>query len=366
MNPSSLGHLTIRPTPLPKWVLDRLVACDEVYPGVLRRFFTTSNLRRQCICLALSNFQIDDPKKLADRLRPSGDDHGNQYIDAFALIGHAILTYRARNIVRTLYPGAQGLIGILTKLGAEPLNMQDYRALVELHTQPRHRSRLNALRQIKRITPTIIQTVLNLEPPYALHSVVRRIQGPEAARDFARTIELIKRINPQAGDHALVASLKALGTTSSIADWVNRWLGKATQFLVRAPMPDDDAFKCLSSASKMKDAGRRFGNCLETKIGAAALSRTCFIEYRPIPTIIELARLNRGFLLDGLYGPSNARPDPSALRAIYPRLEAAGVLMFSRQTDAVARLAGIYDFSRNHIDILESADENPDCELRAA
>lgn len=69
MIPPRQGSSTLRPAPLVGWILDHLVACDAAFPGTLRRFLLASPLRRQCLCLGLSELELDAPSRLAKRLR---------------------------------------------------------------------------------------------------------------------------------------------------------------------------------------------------------------------------------------------------------------------------------------------------------
>jgi hypothetical protein len=361
---------TYQPRPVSGWILDILVACDAIYPCVLRRYLTASPLRRQCISLALSAICLDHPQALADRLlRLDGGQEG-QSRHPLAIIARILLHRRVRDIVRALHPEAIGLVRTLGKLGFDPLGVADYRLLSDLHTQPKHRSRALLLRHAARIPRRAIRILMALEAPYICLPLLKRLGSVEQVSDFQRSIELIKRVVPDVTDEELVASLQALKPDIGLGNWVQQhWLLRSTTFWTSSPVKDDAELVSLHSAAAMRDASRRFQNCLSGKIGFCALGRTLYLEYLPKPAIIELQVLDRGYLLETLYGPQNATVDPQTTSAIVRKLRAAGVLVPARLAQAarynpVARLASILDFSRDDLTLID--DDISDLELGLA
>jgi hypothetical protein len=361
---------TFQPRPASGWILNALVACDEAYPGTLRRFFTAiSPLRRQAVALALSELDLDRPQALADRLGGMSDCQDQVGRHPLATIAHIILHRRIREIIRALHPTAVGLIGTLGKLGFDPLGVTDYRLLTDLHTQPKHRSRALLLRHATKIPRRAIPILMALEAPYICLPLLKRLGSVEQVSDFQRSIELIKRVVPDVTDEELVASLQALKPDIGLGNWVQRWLLRSTTFWISPPITDDAELVSLHSAAAMHDASRRFQNCLSGKIGFCALGRTLYLEYLPKPAIIELQVLDRGYLLETLYGPQNATVDPQTTSAIVRKLKAAGVLVPARLAQAarynpVARLASILDFSRDDLTLID--DDISDFELGLA
>ena len=315
-----------------------------------------SPLRRQCIGLGLSELELDAPSRLAKRLQ-HGDHDGLGHADPLAYIAYVLLHCRVRGIIRLLHPDAVGLVGALSKLGAVPLSRRDYRSLVALHTEPEHRHRIAVLRHLTHIPRQRIPIILALPAPYLSLPVLQRVASVDQALDFERSIELIRRVIPTITDDELVRSLTALKPSTSIREWTRRWISKATQFWQPAPIFDPDEMIVLRDAATMRDAAKRFENCLEHKVAHCALGRVLFVEYLPGSCIIELECLATGWIFEGVYGPQNTAVDPETIRQVVQKLGAAGVHVRASHMQAsrynrVARLAGALDLFRDDIDLI--------------
>jgi hypothetical protein len=177
--------------PVTGWVLDPLISCDEAFPGVLRRALVGSPLRRQGIFIALAQLNVSHPEGLVIKLRPLVSAGIFDLTCPLAIIGKALMTARVRDILRSLYGPVEGLIGTLGRLGFDPLTPEDYRALIEIHTDPRYRLRTRLMRNMTTITGQGIRTLLALKPPYVLPVLVRRLTVPEQVEDFQCSIDLI-------------------------------------------------------------------------------------------------------------------------------------------------------------------------------
>jgi hypothetical protein len=108
----------------------------------------------------------------------------------------------------------------------------------------------------------------------------------------------------------------------------------------------------LRTAADIHEAAKRFQNCLVSKLPEVVLGRVFYAEYLPTPVLIELARLSRGeWVLEGLYGPSNAQLAEGTVRAILSALSQVGILIPSRFSEpeairSVAPLLGIWEFDQ--------------------
>ncbi|MBM1169658.1 hypothetical protein [Microvirga arabica] len=152
--------------------------------------------------------------------------------------------------------------------------------------------------------------------------------------------------------------MATLKSETSLGQWVKSWLSRATTFCMPPPVEGDPDLVYLSSAAALRDASRRFCNCLRDKAMICALQRSAFLEYRPSPAIIELQVLDRGYALDRLYGRQNSGVDSQTAYAIIRKLRASGIRVPARDAQAlplnrVARFAHVFDFTRDDLDILE-------------
>jgi len=229
------------------------------------------------------------------------------------------MTVRVRDLLRALYGPVEGLIGTLSRLGFDPLAPEDYWTLIEVHTDPRHRSRARILRSLRTVTGQSIRTLLVLQPPYLLPVLVRRLSSVQQIDDFQCSIDLIKRLVPGVIDADLVASLKSLRPSTHIREWVTRWLHRTTVFLNDPPIKDDNEFVLLNSASAIRDAARRYSNCLaRDRLDHCALGREGYVEHLPTQTLVELRLLNRGAVLGELHGVRNSSYQLPLIRTRVP------------------------------------------------
>jgi hypothetical protein len=352
--------------PIPGWILDALVVCDAAYPGVLRRFLSgsTSTLRKHGMALVVSRLDPEHPGYLADHLRPLGERHKFEGSSPLEFVSHVMLHRRVRDLVRTLYPEAVGLVGALIKF-SETLSRSDYRALVELHSLPEHRTRRAVLYHLPSIPESAIQICRVLPAPYVRLPLLTRLRSVEQASDFVRAIELIKRVNPGVTDEVLASSLEALKSKTPLRGWVTRWLDKATEFWSPVPDVNESEMVVLQSAAAMRDVAKRFENCLEGQITQCALGRVLYVEYLPIPCIIQLESLSDGWVFESVHGVKNTSVDPATTRIVLEKLHACGVQIPARHWQAVrfnrvARLARILDPFRDNADLIDDEFSDPD------
>ncbi|WP_157961331.1 hypothetical protein [Microvirga flavescens] len=344
------------------WVLSKLLACDEAFPGTLRRYITASPLRAQLIALVLCELDLGCSDIIASRLRSLSNLTGLAFTESLALIAYTILHRRVRDIVRHLYPNAEGLVGVLAKIGDEPLSEENYRLMVEIHTQPQHRARLSALRHVPRVPARAFAILMALEPPYVSIKLVKRLASIHQVKDFQRSIELIKRVVPTANDDVLVASLESLETGENLGNWIQRWLDRASHFWIEPPLLDTSEFAVLANADAMREAGHRFENCLVTKVAFVALGRSLFLEYLAHPCIIELEHLDIGWAFHAIHEKSNLPVNPAITRQVLKKLNTAGIRIPARHFQAscynrVAELANIFDLSRDDFGVGDEEDE---------
>jgi hypothetical protein len=106
----------------------------------------------------------------------------------------------------------------------------------------------------------------------------------------------------------------------------------------------------LVSGDDMKAAARKYKNCLRNQIPVVALGRAAYYEYLGGEgAVAEVVALSRGqWVLEGVYGASNRRPAPEAVRALRSALEGAGVLVTAKHTHSpelaeVAELLHVFD-----------------------
>jgi hypothetical protein len=348
----SAATKTSRPRAVSGWAIDHLIALDAAHPGILRFALQASPLRRQGIFLTLAHLRRGSATDLAARLSHASDLPRSA--DPLAVIASALMEQRVRDIVQALHPGVDGLTGALNKIGDGALHQLKYRMLVRMLADPDQR-RANVLKQMRAISETTLSVLRVIDPAF-LHpdpDLIQRFRSTASVEGFNAVVDLIRRIVPAVADADLLASVKALGSASSLDGWAQRWLAKA-EFPMLPPIHDDKEWRVLGSGEAMQEAAARFRNCLRDKISVCALGRAAYVEWRSEPAIIELIAFSgtqgrARYAVQGVHGYRNARVAPGVIDAICAKAAAAGFLLpaklgHARKENRAARLLGVFEY----------------------
>ena len=137
-----------------------------------------------------------------------------------------------------------------------------------------------------------------------------------------------------ATDDAIRACLKRLKPGGHRGDLVKFWATRFDRPPVAIDLHDDPTLVVLDSAAALIDAGRRYKNCLATRVNAVFLGAFVYVEVRLSQggvsgLIAELRNTSRGFFLEGLYAPDNRRVHPERAQIAREKLAAYGVALLA-------------------------------------
>ncbi|KSB88073.1 hypothetical protein AS593_19390 [Caulobacter vibrioides] len=284
----------------------RLIAPDyadtlaTLWPAPHTPFLTAPAARRHLVCLMLA-------------VEPA---------TAAPLEVARLLDEPLRKVVRlVLAPAPDGLRRALEHLGEIAWSAADYRALVALLAEPATAKRL-------RHAPAI--TVEQVRTLAALPSAVRDCGGA-AVRMTPPQAELL------AEAHAMLARrLEPSVLAERIAAWSRAANARALFGLVaddfrhdlpKPPHPGTDRLKPLESVAAIRDAARRYRNCLEGYVDHALDERSAIYEWLPEPgAVIELTPDSFfGWRLDQARLRSNKGVDEATREAIVAELRGMGL-----------------------------------------
>lgn len=326
------------PRPRPFSGVYLAVACtlDAACPGFLTRLLYASDLRRAAVFAAVAEIETAGATEVATRLHRHAPEACPRNLDAHAQVARALLSLRAREIVRAVYGDApDGFLGLLARLGADPLPARgQYRLAYDLFADPRHRARARLLRQTPgRITSNHIEIAARLDAVLLHRKAFERVQDPEQIETLHAALALVRALVPQANDEALHRSLD--GVRSSHRDlglWVERWLWRMTRLPIALPIPADDPDVRVLDGPGMVALGRRFRNCARDRLGHIATGLRCYLEWTGDggPAVIELRCLSAGYLVvEDLRGPQNRDLDLAVSERIRAKLAQFGVLGYA-------------------------------------
>lgn len=284
----------------------RLIAPDyadtlaTLWPAPHTPFLTAPAARRHLVCLMLA-------------IEPAGPAP----LEVSRLLEEPLR--KAVRLVLDLAP--EGLRRALEHLGEIAWTPADYRVLLALLTEPAAAKRL---RHAAAITPDEVRTLDALPPAVRIHGGGPMRMGPAQAVLLAEAhAALSRRLSPAV-------------LTERIAAWARAPDTKALFALVAEdfrldppapPHPGTERLRPLADAAAIRDAARRYRNCLENYIDDALDRRSAIYEWLPAPgAVIELTPDGIfGWRLDQARLRSNKAVDEPTREAIVGELRGMGL-----------------------------------------
>lgn len=323
--------------PLSGWALPVLLDIDETSPGFLRWVMQTSALRRQLCGLVAAEVLQDGLDSVGARLNPS--------IEPLKQIATSLVSSPARSVATAVMGDIpEGYMGALAKCGEQPFSKHDgYRMLCELLSNG-GAERVAVLRQASSINYAALRSLSHLDPLLCKAGFVGKLRSMRQVRAANYVVKIAKE-GAGAADESICASAKALHSPLA---WVNRWIA-GVKNLPLVPPPLGPEFRALCTPDDMRDAARRYKNCLKGRIASAVLGREVYVEHRDCRVLVELAPLTGDrYIMRNLWGPSNERPGDAVAKYIWQKMSEAGVLahvarLQSGVVSGVLELAGGWD-----------------------
>ncbi|QRE74442.1 hypothetical protein [Methylobacterium aquaticum] len=357
MNPT--GARKFGPRPFGETYLQIAVELDAVYPGHLGLALHGSDLARQTRFLAYAEIATGGAAALANRLGSAEVSSAIRNADSDqAVIGRALAVFKPREIVEAIFkvvPNA--FLGTLKRLGPGPLpNPALYRELYQLFASriPADRARVRVLRQLPgTISPMQIAIVMVIDPVLLHPRFVMKIETVEEARDLSDAFAYIRAHCSAATNEAIWQSVSSFPEQKIVEALVRRWAKRFDQlpFLLELA---DPSLVVLNTGAALLDAGRRYDNCLSTKIPDVLVGRNLYVEVktgRSRGLIAELRRTSRCWVLHMLHQRGNGRVPRDLAAAARSKLAAHGIAIYDRPANgiagvnAAAKLLDIYDWN---------------------
>ena len=300
------------------WTTDSLVQLDPLAPGLISRVLTASPKSRQAIFTVLASRLLIAEHNDAFGRVDDGDD---------ANLAFVLREGRPREILDFAFGRvADGWLGALERLGGQPMN--GLHAYVKLHTifaNPRHRQKAEALRHVGQITEKMLMVLDALDERWVHAETLKRLPNIVAAKDFNRAVVFAQSVSSRATDEAVVAAIGRLAPASPLSVVVSRFVRRADRFPLH-PVTGDEEIRPLTSARDFIECGRRYRNCLVTKldealagqVAFAEFQRECIVEVRPLS-------LDRGWLLQHVHVARNGLVSSELAKAVEAKCEAVGI-----------------------------------------
>lgn len=294
------------------WATPLLSQLDEIAPGVLRNLLCAGAERRQVTFMALAMMQAH-----ADAMQ-------------MAPLAGALVSGSTKDVLCLGFdPIPMGLLAVLRRMGAEPLSSpQQYVELAALFGQGAHPA-VSALQGVDQISEPLINAVHMLEPQWASAPLLRRLNGPQAARDANAALHFVQRVCSRATTNVLLEAVAQLPADKPLSVVLERFMRRADRFPPH-PLSADEDIRPLSSARNFIETGVRYRNCLATKLAEVLAGMAAYAEFRGV-CILELRPLSSGqWLLSDLHAPRNDFLNHVIKQAAEEQCEAKGIVTMAR------------------------------------
>lgn len=218
---------------------------------------------------------------------------------------------------------AVALPRIACKMGERAWRPAEYRALLGL-TGGCVRA-CQVLRHAERVNPQDVHVLAGLPPVLRAAGVVRHVANAYEAETVRGAVDLVRRLDPR--PDALRILAERLEHTASRAAFYAALVDAVQVGPLAQPFEATPLLVPLTSAAEVRDAGRRFRNCLGGLIGEAQFGSSAFVEWRgEEPAVMQLEHEGAaGWRLCYVLGVDNREVSPATRRAIKAHLAKLGV-----------------------------------------
>jgi hypothetical protein len=326
--------------PYSGWALELAIELDQACPGLLAESFRFGRQRRQALFLVLALAKILGIDKVADHLRSAEGLSEFASAAPTTIFVQAVLRFRRpRDLVRAVLVGPPvGLLGTLARLGDDPIGEpRDYYECARLFMSkdPADRRRAKILGQISGdLVGPQLEIVGKLDPILLHPALVAKLHDLDHVEEVHQALAYTRTYCTWASDDAIRASLGRLRPEDSRGTLIKSWANRFDRLPHELDTRGDPTLVVLATAGMMAAAGKKYRNCLKSKVSEAFLGSTLFVEYRPSDAhepgaIAVLRRIDAGFFLEGLFAAENRRVRADRAGLIRRKLMACGVAVFA-------------------------------------
>lgn len=227
-----------------------------------------------------------------------------------AALAAAILGGRLRHVIPAVVPGAPaGFERILGRLGEVAFDAETYRLLLRLLARP---APAKVLRHAERVDESLVRRLAGLPEPMEHAVRLARDLTPEGVAVLREAYEALRFRDGVAAAEAAAAAWAHARSAKALFDAVRDDL---TPEPCPPPHPGTARLRPLATKAAIKDAARRYRNCLADRTAHAAAGWSAFYEWDGPPgVVVEVSRDHVfGWRLDEARIADN-RPVPEGVR----------------------------------------------------
>lgn len=313
---ASRGSFQMREGGLLGFSTDALIRLDDAVPGVLSRVLTAGAARRQAIFAALA----------AQEVKAGVFDVGEDlFPQSFAeVVRHG----RVADILRQAFGDVpDGFPGLLERIGERPLDRpSDYLAIHQMLARNDVRA-ADALRGAGRITRRKLEVLSSLDPRWHHANALARLDTGAEATTFNVAVDFVQVVCSRASDEVVAEAIARMRPTSTLPRLLDRFIRRADRLPPNPVQIGDNELRPLSTMRDYLEAGRKYRNCLASKLSHVAAGRMAVAEFRD-ECLVEFRPLTGGgggWMKWLCHGPRNGLVPISMEKAAVAKCDALGI-----------------------------------------
>lgn len=349
-------YATVKPRAFSGPFLQAAARLDAAQPGFLLSLLYGSSMKRQAIFAVLATIDLDDPQAMLDRLEGASDVLGcAETLDHSARLARALVVSRAKRIVEMAYGSCpDGYLGLLARLGPEPVEPNVYETAFRFFASPKNPARAKVLGQLAgRLSAEKILILERLDGVLVHRAVVDRLFDATTQVDGLVAFVAMLRKLCDATDAEITESLDQIPTSDrDLRPWARRWARRMRRLPVTPPIPETAPEFEVLFGSALETHGRQFQNCAGDFVNRVLMGRNLLYQHHNGGNrlVIVLEALSGGrWVVADIRGPRNAYPERRETEEVRARLAEYGVLyprtlpMESKPLAGLRHLLDVYD-----------------------
>lgn len=208
----------------------------------------------------------------------------------------------------------EGYLGGLRRIGPDAFSdPESYRQYFSLFAESRLKPRRKIAQHLGAITETKLRMLLEIDGSLLHVAFIDRLSSIEEVRSINTALAAVRAASNREQEAALVAAAIDGGEDRQVERFVSAWI-KRCRFPA-LPFEADEAAGVfpIQDAAQLVARSIRYRNCARSlhRVVDAIAGRSAYVAYEPEgePTAMALLyRLSNGaWLVEGVYGPGNAR-----------------------------------------------------------
>ena len=247
------------------------------------------------------------------------EDDGNELLYA-----ELLQSKTRKEILNALYPNCPpGILGVLPKLEKKPLRRENYQQLIQSLADNHLRKRLNHAKRVRRDDLVLCAMIDHIPKEFKVSGILVGIKKCHDCQHLLMLIKVWQYVGVKMTQQDIEKETREMNDMVNIVAWFEEKV-TAVPF-PPPPWPGNDRLKPVCSQQALKDASKRFKNCVKSYFLDVVFGLSYFYVCERPMMIIEMKKdVVLGWGIGDIKGISNNKVDAVRKNEIMQEFSAAG------------------------------------------